>query len=461
MMKMMTAFSLYAGAGVPDLFAESGTEVISHGTHFGALEAYVKDGKILKIDPHHAIGKSTKMFESLMDYVYSPTRIKQPCVRKSFLEGKKRPDLRGAEEFVSVSWDYALDLVVDKLQETKEKFGNESILSTSINNWSTAGNINRPSTLQGRFLGLFGGFTDTVGDYSAGATRQMIPYVTGGLDIYKRKTAFEVLKKKSKTIVLWAMDPLKNCSIDYAVYDHRKTDWYYELKKAGINFICVDPVYNDTAKELGAEWYPVKPSTDTAMIIGMCGHLYHSGRYNKDFIERYTVGFENYKNYLTGECDGVKKDLKWAEKICGVSVDDMLKLIDVLLRDDTIITSFYGAQRHEYGEQFHWSLMVLSCMLGNIGKPGGGVMVGPGWNATSGKGMPRRISQGRNPARVIIPASRLGEVLLNPGRTIDFNGTKITYPNVNLLHCSGGNAITHHQDTNMLLKGGSIIWRLL
>ncbi len=47
------------------------------------------------------------------------------------------------------------------------------------------------------------------------------------------------------------------------------------------------------------------------------------------------------------------------------------------------------------------------------------------------------------------------EMLLHPGRTIDYNGRKITYPNVEVIYTAGGVTppIGHQPDINELIKG--------
>jgi len=451
LLRMAAAYSLFSAVSTEDVFADT-EELLPHASHFGPTQAVVKNGKLLRTDPHPGLGIDMPMIDSLADYVNSPNRIKTPCVRKSFLEGRKQNELRGAEEFVSVSWRTALDLAAEKLQDAKHNYGNESIFRTSFAGWSHAGVINRPNILQGRFLGLFGGFIDTISDYSAGASSQLLPYVLGSMEVYSKQTSYEMIAANTKKIVLWGMDPLKSFQIDYDVPDFTRNKWYRRFKRLGIKFICVDPVYNDTAKELGAEWIPVRPGTDTAMILGICHYLYTSGKYSTEFLEKYTIGFEMFRDYLMGKEDGIPKNLQWAQSVCGVSERRMISLAETLRSDRTLIGSLYGPQRIEHGEQFHWSLITLASMLGNIGKPGSGINFGGGFLGISGK-MPRRISQGRNPARIIIPASRMGEMLMNPGRTIDFNGMKITYPDVKLIYNMGANPMTHHQDTNTLLSG--------
>jgi len=46
-------------------------------------------------------------------------------------------------------------------------------------------------------------------------------------------------------------------------------------------------------------------------------------------------------------------------------------------------------------------------------------------------------------------------MLLNPGETIDFDGRRITYPDIRLIYWAGGNPFHHHQDLNRLL----LAWR--
>ena len=102
--------------------------------------------------------------------------------------------------------------------------------------------------------------------------------------------------------------------------------------------------------------------------MGLCEYLYENGLYDKEFIERYTVGFDKFKDYFTGAKDGVKKDLKWASKICGVSEKELKKLADTLAKKDTLIVTGYSIQRQHHGEMAYWALITLAAMLGDIGK---------------------------------------------------------------------------------------------
>src|SRR5690625_6123644 len=121
------------------------------------------------------------LLEGIVSRTYHPTRIKYPIVRKSYLEnprGDVRPELRGEDPFVRVSWDEALALVADASLRTIEEHGNEAIFSASYGGWSHAGSF-RPQVLQGRLDSLIGGQSVTSGDYSGGASQISLRHIVG------------------------------------------------------------------------------------------------------------------------------------------------------------------------------------------------------------------------------------------------------------------------------------------
>ena len=59
------------------------------------------------------------------DFVHHPDRLTKPRVRRYLLEGTPRPKGRG--EWVEVDWDTALDITADKIRQTRDTFGSDSI----------------------------------------------------------------------------------------------------------------------------------------------------------------------------------------------------------------------------------------------------------------------------------------------------------------------------------------------
>ncbi len=90
-----------------------------HRSTLGILKLTIKDGKIVKSEPWE---KVTKMDNPLQHYtadmVYK-SRLKYPYMRKSYLENpdNPKPELRGKDEFVRVSYDEAIKLIVKELKK--------------------------------------------------------------------------------------------------------------------------------------------------------------------------------------------------------------------------------------------------------------------------------------------------------------------------------------------------------
>ncbi|MGE4266777.1 MAG: molybdopterin-dependent oxidoreductase [Deferribacterales bacterium] len=454
---MAAAAALTAISYSPEVFAGKGDRVVEHATHMGPLRAYVRDGKIIKIEAMGMDIEPVDLIKAFTEAIYSSNRIKYPCVRRSFLDGSDNRRKRGAEEFVRVSWKEALDLVAQSLIKTKQRYGNESIFKTTYARWAHPGRINQASALQGRMLGLFGGYCDTVGDYSAGAAAHLLSYIMGDLEVYSQQTSREVMLKNTEFLLMWGTDPFKTDKVDYQVPIHTGNEWLRKMRAKGTRIVSIDPTKSLTLRELKCEWVPIRAASDTAMILGMCHTLFEENLYNKKFIDGYTVGFDVFIKYLSGKSDGVPKNAKWAEKICGVKAEKIKELARYAVNHRTILTGSWACQRVRYGEQFHWSLVALGCMIGQIGLPGGGLFFNMSFCSAgtpySGGGIPLMLPEGRNPVSIYIPASRMAEMLVNPGRTIDYDGGKMTYPNIKLIYSAGVTPIGHHPNINRLIEG--------
>ena len=95
-------------------------------------------------------------------------------------------------------------------------------------------------------------------------------------------------------------------------------------------------------------------------------------------------------------------------------------------------------------------------MLGHFGSPGSGIIYGYGVFNSSFKERKRltfsvgNLPQGINPVPDYIPVARLTDMLERPGESFDYNGRRLTYPDIGLIYWAGGNPFHHHQDLNRL-----------
>jgi trimethylamine-N-oxide reductase (cytochrome c) len=464
------------GELVAGTIAKFSTSLVENGevltaAHWGILKLTIKNGKVVKSEPYQ---KTSNIENSLQHYtddlIYAKDRIKYPMVRKSYLKdpNNPKPELRGNDEWVKVSYKDAIKLISRELKKTRKEKGAKGVFAGSYG-WKSSGNMHNARVLLQRFMTATGGFTGTVGDYSTGASQVIMPHVLGTLEVYEQQTSWPLVIEHSKVVVLWGANPLSTLKIAWTSSDENGFKYFEQLKKSGKKIICIDPSKTETCEYLNAQWISPIPNTDTAMMMGMVHYLLESKKYDQSFLDDYTEGFDKFKDYLYGKEDKVVKDINWASKICGVDVDTIKELANVISDNRTMLMSGWGMQRAQHGEQPHWMLVTLASVIGQIGLPGGGfglsyhysnggvpTVKGPIVGGITANVSANKVAGGaewlQNAAKYSFPVARIADALLNPGKKLQFNGKEITYPEIDFIYWVGGNPFTHHQDTNTLIK---------
>lgn len=443
--------------------------VVMNASHWGVGRVHVKGGRIERIEPFEKDRAPSLQLQAIAQQPYNRARIRYPMVRKSWLEkgwkagGKKR----GSDPFVRVTWEEAAKLVAGELKRVRETYGPTAIYGGSYG-WMSPGSVGNARNLLQRVLNLNGGFTGGLGDYSTGCAQVILPYVIGSNGVYEQVTSWDLITDKTELIVLWGADPTITNDIDWCTTVHENAEGFRQAKAAGIPLVAINPLKPDTAEYFAekARWIAPRPGTDVAMMLGIAHELEAKGLADHEFIRKYTTGWDKFRPYLMGEADGTAKTPEWAEKICGVKAGVIRELAAEMKAKRTMIMGGWGIQRAEHGEQVHWMMVVLAAMLGQIGLPGGGFgftyHYSNGGAATSEapalagiSANPKGGSSGlkwEGTSLVSIPLARFTDCFLNPGKTIEHNGTKITYPDIRLVFWSGGNPFAQQEDTNGLLK---------
>jgi len=328
----------------------------THCAHCGGtclLKVHVKDGVITRIetdDGEEPQYRACVRGRSMRQRVYAPDRILYPL---------KRVGKRGEGKFKRISWDEALDIVAGELTRIRDTYGPGSILYKR-----SGGDLgfihNRNPHL--RLLAMAGGCSTVWGTHSfeGGIYAQVATFGT----IATNNTRDNWLD--SKLIILWAFNPADTVL-------NTNTTWYLaQAKEKGVRVISIDPRYTNTANLCKAEWIPIRPSTDAAMAIAMAYVIITKNLHNQEFLDKHTVGFDMFQDYVLGKEDGVAKTPGWAEAITGVSAKTIEDLaIEYATTKPAALMSGIAAGRTAYGEQFHRATATLAAMTANVGIPGG------------------------------------------------------------------------------------------
>jgi biotin/methionine sulfoxide reductase len=384
-------------------------------THWGNYRVSATAGKVNTVTPVSTDSNPSPIGESLLD-VHDPNcRIAGPLVRESYLRGDAdHRERRGREGFVEISWDSALDLAANAIDTVIADHGNQAIFGGSYG-WSSAGRFHHAQSQLHRFLNCLGGYTASVDTYSAAAAEVILPYILGGDSYTMVNNLIAYQDIVDNTDLLLAFGGLclhNNQVVPGGVADHKDKQMLQQLADAGIDVVNISPLKDDIPAFMTAEWLQARPNTDTAIMLALAYMLETRGHVDRDFLERYTVGYDVFKSYLLGECDGIPKDIPWAASICGLSEIQLQHLAEKLVDSRRpLITVALSLQRTEHGEQPYWMATVLAAMLGQMGLKGGGL--GLGWGS-NGRGFYNRcqvpfawgrFEQGRNPVDTWIPVA--------------------------------------------------------
>jgi len=405
------------------------------------LRVHVKDGVITRIEGDDYVDSEKQLRACLRGrayrhFIYHEDRLKYPM---------KRVGERGEKKYERISWDEAMDTVVTELNKVKEKYGEKALFFTSAGHMGalhTAGSL-------AKALAMFGGYTTIYGNISSEGAVYAVMSSYG--DVMVGHGREDMLN--SKLIIMWGWDPVRMIS---------GTDCIYNLTKAkekGIKIINIDPRYTHSGAVFADEWIPIIPGTDAAMMAGMANIIIKNNLHDQAFIDKYSIGFDVYKDYVLGTEDGIEKTPAWASKICGVPAERIESLaIEYASAKPACLMDCQGPARAAMGEQYNRAAITLTTMTGNVGKPGGsacgGLMGIPYGHMFRSAGIPGM----RNPAEAGGPSIR-GTLDLNlrlvrrihTNKIFDaiIHGTSAGYPaDIKAAWFAGGNIMTQRGNLN-------------
>jgi len=249
------------------------SDACPHCSHWGAFRAFARDGRVERVEPFGPDPAPSPLLAGVAEAVHSAVRIAAPMVRRGWLSGRCRTG-RGAEPFVQVGWDEALGLVAGELTRLRNRYGNEAIFGGSYG-WASAGRFHHAKTQLQRFLNCFGGYTGQVHTYSIAAGLALLPHVVGGDRACRGPlTSWDSIAAHTDLLVCFGGLSAKNTQVEAGgIGEHRCREWLERAVSRGMRIVNVSPLEEDVDPELGAEWIPIRPGSDTALMLGIAHTL--------------------------------------------------------------------------------------------------------------------------------------------------------------------------------------------
>ncbi len=335
------------------------------------VKAHVKDGTIVRISTDDANEdtltcpqiRACLRGRSYRQFVYNPERLKYPM---------KRVGKRGEGKFEKISWEEAINTIYNETERITKKYGRASLYSNyGSGNW---GGITSGRVMFNKLMGMTGGYLGYHNTYSTAQTSHATPYTYG---TGSTGSSLDSLVN-SKLIILWGFNPAET------IFGTPTNFYLQKAKEAGAKFYVVDPRQTDTAVALADEWFPIRPTTDNALMDAMMYVIITENLHDKEFLNKYCIGHdeshlpegvpegESLESYILGKKDGIPKTPEWAERICGLPSNKIRQLArEYATAKPAALIQGWGPQRHMNGEQIVRGSTVLASLTGNVGINGG------------------------------------------------------------------------------------------
>ena len=316
-----------------------------------AMLVTVEDGRAVEVrgDPDHPFtrGGLCVKVDDYVDRVYSPDRVLYPL---------RRTGTKGSGNFERITWDTALDEIATRLKQIIAQSGPQAILPYSY--LGTEGILNGLSVGDPFFNKLGASISErTFCDSGASTAYFMTIGPTPGTD----PESFV----HSRYIILWACNVISTNLHLWPVIA--------EAQRRGAKVVVIDPVRTRTARK--ADWHiPIRPGTDGALALGMMHLIVREKLVDTDYVERYTVGFEQLKVRLQ------EYPPERVSEITGIPVADIVRLTrEYATTQPSVIRIGVAIERHSGGGQCVRAISCLPALIGAWRRPGGGLLQMPVW----------------------------------------------------------------------------------
>jgi thiosulfate reductase / polysulfide reductase chain A len=317
--------------------------------HFGCgLRVHVQNNEPLKIegDPQNPDSKGFICIKGMagIDFHLHPSRVNYPLKRK----GK-----RGEGQWERISWQQAMDEIGAKLKDVKREFGPEAVAVI-------AGSPHEPlDWALWRWCNLFGTPNYMSQGRNCGVSEFLMECAVNGYT-----TSRVPVPGVTKCGIVWGGNQANSNPPPY--------NTILEAKRQGMKLIVVDPRRSETAAKADL-WLQLRPGTDGALALSMLHVIINEGLYDKDFVAKWCLGFEEVKDYVQEYTPQRGEEITW------ISADKIVEAARLYATNLPAFISYGLAICHlgRAGKSGGQAKAILRAITGNLDIQGGNVLSKP------------------------------------------------------------------------------------
>jgi anaerobic selenocysteine-containing dehydrogenase len=311
------------------------------------LQVTVRDGRVVRVDgdPEHPVTRGF-ICNKVRQYparVHGTDRVLYP---------HRRVGRKGEGRFARIGWDEAIATIAERFRAIIASDGPEAIL---------------PYSYAGTMGLIHGGSMDRRFFHKLGASVLLRTICTGAaveamrLTLGTRRGPDPLLVGRCRLILVWGLNVLAT--------NIHQAPLLEEARRHGAQVVCIDPFRHETAER--ADWFlQIRPGTDAALALGMMRVLRDEGLCDRDYLARYTVGWEALQERLD------RYPPERVAAITGLRAADVVRLARLYgTVRPSLIRLGYGLQRHSNSGDTVRAIAVLPAVVGAWRDVGGGLLL--------------------------------------------------------------------------------------
>ena len=276
--------------------------------------------------------------KACVEILYHPERITRPLIRSGD---------RGDGRYNPVSWEAALDIISQRLLELRDQWGAESFAIGTGSSRALPPFLNRFLAVYGS-PNFFGPINMSAGGLAFGGIMTM------GFPIQPDFAS-------TRCMLLWASNP-------EAAYPGLYNHAIREALKKGSKLIVVDPRRIPIAAKAD-HWLRIRPGTDVALALGFLHVIIKNKLYDKEFVDKWTVGFNKLRDYVADFTPDRCADMTW---VPAKEIEEAARTY-AGAKPACISPGMAGTTQVPNAFDLNRTLAGMSAITGNLEVPGGNV----------------------------------------------------------------------------------------
>jgi anaerobic selenocysteine-containing dehydrogenase len=309
-----------------------------------SLEVTVVEGRVTEIEGSR-VNPSTEGYicgkvRAFGKRLYGPDRLLHPL---------RRSGAKGEGAFERITWDEALDTIVQRFAAIRDESGGEAILPFRY------GGSNGLLTHEAADARLFNG----VGASRLLRTVCAAPTGFAAKTLYGKMASIDFADfEAARFIIVWGANP-RDSNIHLV-------PWLKRARAAGAKIAIVDP-RRIAGPGIADTHLALWPGTDAAVALAMIAHLDRIGAVDRAFLEKHATGWERLLEHAR------PWTLERAAAMARVEAGEIAALAEAYAAaDPALIRCGWGLERNRNGESSVAAVLALPAVAGKFGKRGGG-----------------------------------------------------------------------------------------